>query len=156
MCHRTSSHTQILHTPESMHSQGPLLSPRFPFTLPTQCWALTLLERERAARICGLRKLWASQGVLCASPGMMKAGVLALTSRDKTEALLLLHGAAYQGVSFRLEPLLGEGEWVCVADPCVHQGSPASLPSGEGAAYLRGRCGWKRFLCILFTSLARV
>lgn len=43
---------------------------------------------------------------------MMTAGVLALASRHKAETLL--PGATCQGVSFRLEPLVGEGgEGMC-------------------------------------------
>ena len=52
---------------------------------------------ERVGKRGGLRKLWASQGVLCTGQGMRKAWVLASTSRYKEEALLLLHRATCQG-----------------------------------------------------------
>ena len=40
------------------------------------------------------------------------------------------------------------GVGVRVADPCLHSGSPASFPSGDGAAWSRGWCGCRRLLCI--------
>lgn len=99
---------------------------------------LPFLGWEKLGKRGGLRKLWASQGVLSTGQRMMKARVLASASKHKAEALSLLHGAICQGSHSGWSPSLEKGEWEPVADPCLQESSCAGVPSGEGVACLRG------------------